>query len=230
MRVTICFGGSIVVPDKPDIECVHDIVKAVTKLRSQKHEVLIVVGGGEPARIYIEAARKLGASGTDQDQIGIAVTRLNAQLLILALGDVAELTPVAIFEKAVRSMLKGKVPIMGGTTPGQTTDAVAAMLAQATKSELLVFFTDVDGVYTADPRLHPNAKKIERMTAAELAKIVGSEEIKPGMKTIMDQVAVKLLRRANIETLILGKHEIKRLPEIINGAKHTGTTITQVSE
>ena len=68
------------------------------------------------------------------------------------------------------------------------------------------------------------------MTATDLAKLMGAEELKPGMKTIMDPIAVKLMQRVNIETLIMGRHEIKRLPEIINGAKHTGTTIVKVSE
>ncbi len=230
MRVTICFGGAILAPGNPDTACIQDIVKTVRKLRTQKHEVLIVVGGGELARTYINAARELKVSSLLQDNIGIAATRLNAQLLISALGDLAEPAPVTIFEKAVRAMLKDKVPVMGGTTPGQTTDAVAAMLAQSSKSEVLVNFTNVDGVYTADPKLDPQAKKIDRMTANELAKVVGAEEVKPGMKTIMDPVAVKLLQRSNIETLVMGKHEITRLPEILNGAKHSGTTITRVSE
>lgn len=217
-------------PGEPDVDCIKDIVKTIQKLRSQKHEVLVVVGGGELARMYIDAAKKLGISSVDQDKIGIAATRLNAQLIISALGEIAEDTPVTVFEKAVREMLRDKVPVMGGTTPGQTTDAVAAMLAQITKSELLIFFTNVDGVYTADPKLDPNAKKIEKLTALELAKILGKEEMKPGIKTIMDPIAVKLIHRANIETLVLGRHEIKRLPEILNGAKHTGTTIVRVSE
>jgi len=230
MRITICFGGAILAPGNPDAACIQEIVKTIRKLRAQKHEILVVVGGGELARAYINAARELNVSNILQDNIGIAATRLNAQLLISALGDLAEPSPVTIFEKAVRAMLKDKVPVMGGTTPGQTTDAVAAMLAQSSKSEILVVFTNVDGVYTADPKVDSKAKKIDKMTADELAKIVGVEEVTPGMKTIMDPVAVKLLQRSNIETLVMGKHEIKRLPEILNGAKHTGTTIMRVSE
>ncbi|MGC8817327.1 MAG: UMP kinase [Candidatus Hadarchaeum sp.] len=226
MRITICFGGSILVPGNPDLDCIRDIVRTVRELKSRNHEVLIVVGGGELARVYINAARELGIPGVDQDQIGIAATRLNAQLLIAALGDIADPTPATVFEKAVRAMLRGKVPIMGGTTPGQTTDAVAAMLAQVSKSELLIFFTNVDGVYTADPKLDPNAKKLDRITPDELAKLVGTE-FKPGMKTIMDPVAVKIIQRSNIKTIVLGKHEIPRLPEILNGAKHTGTLIAR---
>lgn len=230
MRITICFGGSILVPGAPDLACIRDIVKTVRGLRSQNHEVLIVVGGGELARSYIKAAQELGILGIDHDQIGIAATRLNAQLLIAALGEIAEPAPVTVFEKAVRAIFRNKVPVMGGTTPGQTTDAVAAMLAQVSKSEVLVFFTNVDGVYTADPKLDPQAKKLDRLTPDELAKLVGSAEYKPGMKSVMDPVAVKLIQRSNIKTFILGRHEITRLPEILNGAKHTGTVIARVSK
>lgn len=228
MRITICFGGSILVPSKPDLTTIRNIVKTVRELRSQNHELLIVVGGGELARLYISAAQELGIPGIDQDQIGIAATRLNAQLLIGALGGIAEPAPVTIFEKAVRAMFKSKVPVMGGTTPGQTTDAVAAMLAQVSKSDLLVFFTDVDGVYTADPKLDPKAKKLDHLNPDELANLVGSTEYRPGMKSIMDPVAVKLIQRSNIRTLVLGRHEIPRLPEILNGARHTGTVIARV--
>ncbi|MGQ9788535.1 MAG: UMP kinase [Candidatus Hadarchaeaceae archaeon] len=227
MRITICFGGSILVPGAPDLTCIRDIVNVVRELRAQDNEVLIVVGGGELARLYINAAQQLGVPGVDQDQIGIAATRLNAQLLIAALGEIAEPTPVPVFEKAVRVVFRSKVPVMGGTTPGQTTDAVAAMLAQVSKSELLVFFTNVNGVYTADPKLDPKAKKLDRITPEELAKLVGSVEFKPGMKSIMDPVAVKIIQRIGIKVLVLGRHEIKRLPEILNGANHTGTIIAR---
>ena len=215
-------------PDGPDPATLRDIVTAVHKLKEQKHEVSIVVGGGETARKYIAAAVALGVPNVVQDQIGIAATRLNAKMLISALGDIAESEPLTTFEKAVRANMKNKIPVMGGTTPGQTTDAVAAMLAQVSHSEILIVVTNVDGVYTADPKLDPDAKKIERMTTRDLAKLLAKDEFKPGMKTILDPIAVSLLGRFKAQTLVLGKHEIKRLPEILKGGKHTGTTITWV--
>ncbi|TEU13322.1 MAG: UMP kinase, partial [Hadesarchaea archaeon] len=129
------------------------------------------------------------------------------------------------FEAAVRVMLKGKVPVMGGVVPGQTTDAVAAMLASSSKSELLVFFTDVGGVYTADPKLNPRAKKFKLMTVRELMKLVAAKKMKPGISIVIDPVGAKLIQRTGIRTLVLGRREIKRLPEILRGAKHSGTTI-----
>lgn len=225
MRVTLCFGGSILAPEELDVDCIRAIAQMLRALKSQKHEVLVVTGGGRPSRKYIEAARKLKASSTYCDIMGIDVTRLNARLLIAALGDLAEREPLATFEAAIRVTLKGKVPVMGGVMPGQTTDAVAAMLASSSKSELLVFFTDVGGVYTADPKLNPRAKKLEVITVRELMRLVAVKKMKPGISMVIDPVGAKLIQRTGIRTLVLGRRDIKRLPEILRGAKHSGTTI-----
>lgn len=225
MRVTLCFGGSILAPEELDMDCIRAVAQMLRALKSQKHEVLVVTGGGRPSRKYIEAARKLKASNTYCDIMGIDVTRLNARLLIAALGDLAEREPLATFEAAIRVTLKGKVPVMGGVTPGQTTDAVAAMLASSSKSELLVFFTDVGGVYTADPKLNPRAKKLEVITVRELMRLVAVKKMKPGISMVIDPVGAKLIQRTGIRTLVLGRRDIKRLPEILRGAKHSGTTI-----
>ena len=207
------------------MDCIRAVAQMLRALKSQKHEVLVVTGGGRPSRKYIEAARKLKASSTYCDIMGIDVTRLNARLMIAALGDLAEREPLATFEAAIRVTLKGKVPVMGGVTPGQTTDAVAAMLASSSKSELLVFFTDVGGVYTADPKLNPRAKKLEVITVRELMRLVAVKKMKPGISMVIDPVGAKLIQRTGIRTLVLGRRDIKRLPEILRGAKHSGTTI-----
>jgi uridylate kinase len=230
MRVTLCLGGSIIAPEKPDADLIKEIAKTAYQLRLKKHDVLIVTGGGGPARMYIDAARKLGAKHADLDKIGIDVTRLHARMIISALGGIAEPEPVTTVEAAIRAMLRNKVPVMGGTTPGQTTDAVAAMLAKASGSEMLIFFSDVDGIYSADPKREPKAKKIERMTTKELERRFAAARAEPGMRTIIDPVAAKLIGRSKFTTLVLGAHEIKRLPKVLEGAAHSGTTIVPVSE
>jgi uridylate kinase len=100
------------------------------------------------------------------------------------------------------------------------------MLASSSKSELLVFFTDVDGVYTSDPKLDRKAKKFETMTSHELVNLVAGQRVEPGMNIIIDPIGVRLIERARIRTLVLGRHEISRLADILKGAKHSGTTIT----
>ncbi len=159
MRVTICFGGSILNPKEIDLKVLEEIAEAIKKIREKNHEILVVTGGGNTSRTYIDAAEELGASHKTLDKIGIDATRLNARLLISALGDLAESKPPQHFEKAVRITLQNKVPVMGGTHPGHTTDAVAAELADSSNSDMLIFFTDVDGVYTSDPTKMMTLKK-----------------------------------------------------------------------
>ena len=225
MRVTICLGGSILVPEQPDVDTIHAAAEVLRDLRKKGYELLVVVGGGKVARVYINTARKFKATDVYCDTLGIDVTRLNARLLIAALGGIAEQNPVTTFEAAVRVMLRGKIPIMGGTVPGHTTDAVAAGLADASKSDMLVFFTNVDGVYTADPKLDPRAKKIETITSHQLLEMVADVEMKPGITTIVDPISAKIIDRSRIKTLVLEKHEIPRLQKVLEGAEHSGTTV-----
>ncbi|MEM2877960.1 MAG: UMP kinase [Candidatus Hadarchaeales archaeon] len=230
MRVTVCVGGAILAPDVPDTGCISEIAKALAKLKSARHEVLVVVGGGNPARMYINAGRSLKLLSTRLDMLGIDITRVNARLLALALGDIAEQEPVKTVEEAIQVMLRNKIPVMGGTTPGQTTDAVAAMLAKASASDILVFISDVDGIYTADPKTDPSAKKIERMTTKELVVQFGWVKGEPGMKTPVDPIAAKIIERLKSRIVFIGRREITRLQEIIRGEPHSGTTVMPLDD
>jgi uridylate kinase len=230
MRITICVGGSVLAPDRPDAEFIAEVAKALAKLKADKHEVLVVTGGGGPARMYIRAGRQLKLQSSRLDMLGIDVTRLNARMLALALGDLAEPEPVRTLEDAIQISLKNKIPVMGGTTPGQTTDAVAAMLAKASSSSLLIYISDVDGIYTADPKRDPSAKKIERMTTRELAAQFGWVKGEPGMNTPVDPVAAKIIERLKARVIFIGRGEINRLREIVRGEPHSGTTVSPAED
>ncbi len=225
MRATICFGGSIMVPGQPDVDTIRTAVNVLRDLKRKGHELLVVVGGGKVARMYIDVAREFKATNAYCDVVGVDVTRLNARLLIAALGEVAEQNPITTFEAAIRAMLRGKIPVMGGTVPGHTTDAVAAELADSSKSDLLIFFTNIDGVYTADPKVNPRARKIDTMDSRQLLELFGNVKMEPGVLVVIDPIGAKIIDRAGIKTLVLGKHEIPRLQKILEGAEHSGTTI-----
>lgn len=225
MRVTICLGGSVIAPEALDVGCLRSAAAAIRKLRALRHELLLVVGGGKPSREFITAASELGASRTTCDLVGIDATRLNARLFMVALGRSAGLEPARTYGDAIRELKRGKIPVMGGTRPGQTTDAVAAMLAKVSRSNLLIFFTDVGGVYTADPKVDPKARKLDRMTAKELVKLVSGVRMEPGMKAIVDPIAARVIERSRIPMLVLGPEELRRLPAILKGGKHSGTAV-----
>lgn len=224
MKITICFGGSIF-GLSPDPKILKRIKKSLQNLRDRGHEPLVVTGGGKTSREYIKSVKGLEVPNKTLDKIGIMVTRLNAQLLIAALGDMAPSEPLKSFEAAIKSMFRGKIPIMGGTTPGHTTDAVAAELAESSESDLLVFFTEVGGVYTNDPKKDEEAEKIDSMKIPELVDLVSETKFEPGMSSIIDPLAAEIIQRIQIRTLVLGKKEINRLPRIVEGGEHSGTII-----
>ncbi|MBS3815488.1 MAG: UMP kinase [Hadesarchaea archaeon] len=225
MRITICFGGSILVKKEPRVEVLKEIRETLNDLKEDEHDILVVTGGGKVSRSYIKIGKEMGVSNKILDEIGIQATRLNAQLLIGVLGDLASLNPKESFESAVQEVLRGKIPVMGGTVPGHTTDAVSAELADNSNSDMLVFFTNVDGVYTANPKTDENAKKIDSMSAKELLDLAKKEKFSPGMSAIIDPLAAEILQKSKIKALVLGEGEIERLPEILKGSEHSGTTV-----
>jgi len=225
LRITICIGGSVLAPDGPDGKFVKKLAEVLRKLKEDGHEISLVVGGGKPARMYIEEGRKLLLPSSKLDELGILITRLNARFLGLALGEICEQKPIETVEEATIVLASGKIPIMGGTTPGQTTDAVAATLASSVGSELLIFISNVDGIYDKDPKLYPDAKKIKVMKTADLMNLFGKIKFLPGMNVIIDPVAAKLIHLHRLKCVVLGKEEIEKLPDILAGNPHSGTVI-----
>ncbi|WMW23952.1 UMP kinase [Methanolobus sediminis] len=201
MLIVLSVGGSILAKElNPD--SFKGYAEALKEL-AKEHELIIVTGGGVAARDYINVARSTGANEVECDYIGIDITRLNAKLLISALGDAAYPEPPKDYKEAQDKLSSGKILVMGGVIPGQTTDAVAAILTEYLGANLLVIATAVDGVYSADPRKDPDAVKYETMTAKELVGTVMTTEMKAGSKSPVDPLAAKIIERCNIETIVM---------------------------
>jgi uridylate kinase len=149
----ISLGGSILLPeiDRPNIK---PYISVLTRI-SAKHRLFVVVGGGGTARQYISLARSFEADDAFSDELGIMVTRLNAMLLVGALGKAAYPCVVTSHTEALCAAQSGKIVVMGGISPGQTTDAVAAVLAERVQADLFINLTAVDGIYSHDPRKDP---------------------------------------------------------------------------
>ncbi|MBP1907832.1 UMP kinase [Methanolobus bombayensis] len=201
MLIVLSVGGSILAKElNPDsFKGYADALKELAK----EHNIVIVTGGGAAARDYINVARSTGANEVECDYLGIDITRLNAKLLISALGDAAYPEPPKDYKEAQDKLSSGKILVMGGVIPGQTTDAVAAILTEYLGAKLLVIATAVDGVYSADPRKDPKAIKYEKMTAKELVNTVMVTEMKAGSKSPVDPLAAKIIERCNIETIVM---------------------------
>jgi len=198
----------------------------VVKSFSNRNQIVVVTGGGSIARSYVAAARELGASEFVCDQIGIHVSRLNARLLLASLGDSAFPEVPERFEDLVKYASSGLIVVMGGLQPGQSTNAAAALAAEAMHANL-VNATDVDGVYTADPHKDPNAKKLDVVTAEELMRILAGDGIKAGEYALMDPVAIQIIRRSKIPMIIVDGRDPMNIDKALHG-KRIGTKVVPV--
>jgi uridylate kinase len=213
MLIVLSVGGSILAKDL-DPKHFSAYASALKEL-AHKHQIVVVTGGGIAARNYIDVARAVGANEVVCDFIGIDITRLNAQLLITALGSTAYPKPPTTYKEAESALASGKIVVMGGVIPGQTTDAVSAILAEYLNADMMVIATSVDGVYSSDPREDPDAKKFDVMTAKELVGIVISTEMKAGSKSPVDPLASKIIERCNIDTIIMDGTDPRDVLEVV---------------
>lgn len=224
MRAVVSLGGSVLVPE-PDADRVSGYAAAVGEL-AEEAEVGVVVGGGGVAREYIGAARELGADEVTLDRLGIDVTHINARLLVAgvtAAGGGATLATT--YETAETALRQGETPVMGGITPAQTTDAVAAVLAESVDADLLVFGTATDGVYTADPETDPDARKHDRLTPTELVETVAPMSRDAGASAPIDLLAAKLIERAALRAVVVDATDPDALVDAVLHRDHQGTDV-----
>src|SRR4051794_9473221 len=119
--VAVSLGGSFLVGESGvDAKLTRDIAAVLERATAKDRRVLAVVGGGAVARRYIEGARALGAGETALDDLGIAVTRINARVLLAALPKAYPLPP-RTFDEAILASHTFPIVVMGGTHAGHTT-------------------------------------------------------------------------------------------------------------
>ena len=224
MRVVVCIGGSVLAPEL-DPRRVEGHAAVIEGLAAEGCSVAAVVGGGGVARDYIGAARDLGANEVQLDQIGIDVTRINARLLIAALGAAADPKVAHDYEDAGDAIRRGDVSVMGGVMPGQTTDAVAAALAEYAGADLLVYATSVDGVYSADPDADADAEKYDRLTPEELVDVIAPMSRGAGASAPVDLLAAKLIERSGMRTIVLDGTDPDRIGAAVRRGDHGGTDV-----
>ena len=222
MKIVVAIGGSILLKE-------YDCKKfqeysAILKDLAEEHELFIVVGGGKPAREYISVVRDLGAGEAQCDDIGIEVTRINAKLMLAALGDAAYQRVPHNFQEALEFSATGKIIVMGGTEPAHSTDAVSAILAEYINADKLINLTSVDGMYTKDPNKFDDAELVPEITATDLLEFLNGKDVKAGTYEFFDTTAVQMIKRSNLETVITNGFEPENLIKAVNG-ENVGTKV-----
>jgi uridylate kinase len=229
-RVMIKIGGEALAGPKGfgiDPEKAREVARKIKAVKDLGTEIALVIGAGN-----IWRGRDGLEHGMDQataDHMGMLATVMNALALQDALEKLGVTTRVqtaiemrAVAEpyirlRAIRHLEKGRVVIMAAGTgqPYFTTDTAAALRAMEIHAEALIKATKVDGVYSDDPKINPNAVRFDRLSYMEALKMrVG----------VIDSTAISLCMEHNLPIYVVNLWEEKALEKVVLG-EPVGTVI-----
>jgi len=227
----ISFGGSIVAPDGVDVDFLKkfkNLIQSFIETDSARR-FIFVVGGGGPARRYQNAYREIKTDVKNEeafsqaaDWIGIMATRLNAQLIKAIMGEWCNQDVVT--NPMEVSPLTGRVLVAAGWKPGFSTDYDAVLLAERFNADSVINLSNIEKVYTADPKVDPNARPIDKISWADFRAMAGDEWI-PGKNVPFDPVASRHAEKIGLKVICAAGKNLENLKNILLGEEFTGTTI-----
>ncbi|MBI3413235.1 MAG: UMP kinase [Candidatus Aenigmarchaeota archaeon] len=223
-KIVIKLGGSFLFDKGPNTKHMKEIAEMIKRL-DKDYQFIVIIGGGSVNRMYVEAAREIGTNESYFDLIGIDTSRLNARLFISSLGHIAYREPCKTFEELTSAEATRKVVVLGGLVPGQSTDAVAAEVAEYLDASRLVVAKDVDFIYSDDPDKNPNAVKYEKLSKDELVEIISKTKMRAKQYSVIDLVASMIIHRARFSTVIVNGADVKNMEKAILGDNFRGTRI-----
>lgn len=227
-RVIIKLSGEALAGEKGsgiNEEILGQITDQIKAVKDLGVEVGIVVGGGN----FWRGRQAKEMDSSTADHMGMLATVINALAIQDALErkgvltrvqtaiDIIKVAEPYILRRALSHLNKGRVVIFacGTGNPHFTTDTAAALRAADINAEVLLLAKNVDGIYDSDPRVNPDAKKLEVVTYKEYI----DKELKA-----MDTTAITLCRENGIKVLAFGLFEDNALVRAVSGEK-IGTLI-----
>ena len=203
-RVLLKVSGEVLMGDSPygiDMKTVDAVARSVAELAQLGVELCLVIGGGNIFRGLSTAAK--GMERASADYMGMLATVMNALAM----------------QNALEHLEKGRVVIFAAGTgnPFFTTDTAAALRAAEMGCDALLKGTSVDGVYTADPKRDPNAKRYDALTYLDVL----AKDLK-----VMDASAISLMRENAIPIVVFSIRTPGSLLDVIAG-RGVHTVITE---
>ena len=199
---------------------IHKVAAEIAAIHALGCEIGIVVGGGNFFRGVAQQA--IDMDRVAADHMGMLSTVINA----IALQDAIEklglfcrvMSAIAMHEvaepyirrRAVRHLEKGRIVIFAAGTgnPFFSTDTAASLRAMEMKADILLKATSVDGIYTADPKTHPDATKFPQISYDEVLRL--------NLK-VMDTTAVSLCRDNNMPMMVFSMKEPGNIARVFHG-------------
>jgi len=223
--VVVSIGGSVLRTGDRDGVYLQRLGTLLRRL-GRRFPLAVTTGGGQTAREYIQLGRDLDLTEVELDELGIEVTRLHARLLAARIGPPTPAHPPASLREAVHELGLASPVVLGGTEPGHTTDAVAALLAVRLRAVRVVNATNVDGLYDRDPRTHPTARRVDTIGWADFQRQVhGFTTGKAGENFLFDRLGADALARAAIPLAIVHGRDLNALEAAMTGRRFHGTRV-----
>lgn len=221
--IILSLGGSIIVPAAIDIVYLKKFVNMLNVLTRQ-YQFVIFTGGGSTARSYQNAAKRscTGMSSDNLDWIGIQASILNAELVKRMFKEKCH--DFTITDPRVKLKWDRPIHLGAGWKPGRSTDYDAVRLAMENSISKVINLSNIDYVYTKDPKKFKTAQKITDISWKDFRKIIGSTW-DPGLNVPFDPIAAKLAQQKNISVQILNGKNLNNLKLSIQNQPCQGTLI-----
>ena len=222
-RVMLKLSGEALMGDRDyglDTDTVAAIARDIGVVAAMGVQVCVVIGGGNIFRGVVAASK--GMDRAQADYMGMLATVMNALAVQNALERagvptrVQSAIPMAsvcepyIRRRAERHMEKGRVVIFAAGTgnPFFTTDTAAALRAAEMGCDAMLKGTQVDGVYSADPRKNPHAERYDRLTYHDVL----AQDLQ-----VMDAAAISLSRENHLPIIVFNIHATGAFAQVMRG-------------
>ena len=223
-RILLKLSGEALMGSQPfglDPDVVRRIAEEVREVHGLGVEVAMVIGGGNIYRGLSAEGR--GIDRVTGDHMGMLATVINSLAVqdalehlevhtrVLSAIEIRQVAEPYIRRRALRHLEKGRVVIIAAGTgnPYFTTDSAAALRAMEVKAEVLLKATQVDGVYSADPRKEPAARRFEEITYLQVLekglKVMDATAISLCMDNRVPIIIFNLATRGNIRRVVMGE-------------------------
>ncbi len=224
-RIIVSVGGSLIVPNGIDTQFLQSFRALIQEKLQAGFSFYIITGGGKLARNARDAALAVNpdASTENLDWVGIAACRTNAEMVRALFADAG--TPEVIRDTTQRVDSPSPLLFAGGVRPGNSSDWAAVQAAKAVGAKKLVNLSNIDYVYTADPRTNPDAEKIEKSSWADFRKLIPSEW-DPGLSSPFDPIAAKEAEEMGLEVAVINGAKLGEFSSYLDGKEFRGTVIS----
>ena len=213
-------------PDAVDTDFVRRFRETAQRFLDggKDRKLILVVGGGAPARRYQRAYRELmdAPDSKEQDWIGIYATHLNGRLLKAVFA--GECSDDLVTDPGAEIAFSGRVLVAAGWKPGFSTDYDAVLLAERFGGRRVINLSNIKKVYTADPKTNPDAEPVDSMSWSDFRRLVG-DEWSPGSNLPFDPVAARKSQEMGLTVVVAEGGNLENTEAILLDGEFEGTVI-----